>query len=187
MFGTIKRTHFMETKNQFNARGICAKHRLVEVIPNPKGIINRVSRIPWNWINKELYDSDVLTARIKKQNMRLFDFVEAGKQIGYCIAVPPDQNITRTFLAAVGPKNPIEIENIALFPEHAGNGRGRSVINLMMGKLFEDGHDVVCLNTSETNYPTLSAFYERIGMTNVGQDDIPDFNIRTRQPACIVA
>lgn len=187
MVGLITRTHFLQTKRQFNARGISAGHSVRELPATPGAVIGRVSRIPWNWINKEIYDDDLLSERIGSQRMRLFDFIEAGKEIGYCIAMVPERHIRDTFLKEANPVNPIEIENIALFPEHAGNGRGRSVVKLMTRHLFEQGYDPVYLNSSDTNFPTLPDFYKRIGMTNLGQDQIPDFNVRVRAQALKIA
>ena len=90
------------------------------------------------------------------------------RKSGYVIAVDPAIDIRGSFLTAMHCSNPVEIENIALFPKQAGKGRGRSFLNLIEGKLFADGHDLTYLNTSETNFPTLPKFYTRAGMTYLG-------------------
>ena len=81
-----------------------------------------------------------------------------------------------------GPINPAEIENIALFKP--GSGQGSRYLHLVLNELFQDGHDAVYLNTSESNFPTLPDFYRRSGMTDLGQDEVEDFNkrVRTRKP-----
>ncbi len=183
----ISRTHFLQTKESFNAHGISAAHAVREIPPTQEAITSRVGRIPWNWINKEIYDDNVLLDRISRQRLRLFEFTETGNEIGYCIAAQPEPYIQNTFLKSAKQAGTVEIENIALFPEYVGNGRGRSIAKLMMRSLFNDGHEQVYLNCSETNFPTLPKFYERIGMTNLGEDEVPDFNARVRGHALELA
>ncbi len=180
MIDKITRTHFARHHDEFNENGIRKSHLLREIKPTPELIVERVSRIPWNWINKEIYDADILPGRIANQKMRLFDLLDGNKEVGYVIAVDPDIEIRRSFLTAMNCFSPVEIENIALFPKQAGNGQGRSFLNLIERKLFADGHDVVYLNCSETNFPTLPEFYKRVGLTYLGQDEVPDFNNRQR-------
>lgn len=180
MTGKIKRTHFARYRHEFNENGIIKTNSFREIRPTPERVVERVSRIPWNWINKEIYDPDILHDRIIEQKMRLFDLLDNEKEVGYVIAVDPEIEIRRSFLKAMNYTNPVEIENIALFPKQAGNGRGRSFLKLIEGKLFADGHDLSYLNTSETNFPTLPKFYISAGMTYLGQDEVDDFNDRQR-------
>ncbi len=194
MTGKIKRTHFARYRHGFNENGIIKTNSLRELTPTPQRIVERVSRIPWNWINKKIYDPDILQNRIVEQRMRLFDLLDHSKDgvkdggkdsdenVGYVIAVDPDIDIRRSFLNAMACTNPVEIENIALFPTQAGRGRGRSFLNLIEARLFSDGHDLTYLNTSETNFPTLPGFYTRAGMICLGQDEVVDFNDRQRSP-----
>ncbi|HFE38490.1 MAG TPA: GNAT family N-acetyltransferase [Gammaproteobacteria bacterium] len=181
MTDTITRTHFARHRDEFNENGIIKSNSFREIVkPTPEQIVERVFRIPWNWINKEIYDADILPDRIVNQKMRLFDLLDNGREVGYVIAVDPEIEIRRTFLKAMACSNPVEIENIALFPKQTGKGRGRSFLNLIEKKLFSDGHDVVYLNTSETNFPMLPDFYNRVGMTCLGEDEVADFNKRQR-------
>ncbi len=113
----IKRTHFARYRHAFNKGGIIKTNSLQEISPTPERIIERVSRIPWNWINKKIYDPDILQNRIIKQQMRLFDLVDGGdddnadtgdaanigtgnnhEKVGYVIAFHPAIDIRRSFL-----------------------------------------------------------------------------------------
>lgn len=187
MSDTIRRTHFLRLKDDFEAVGINPNHWIREIPPTPERVTSRVSRIPFGWIKKKIYDPDVLPNRMAEQKMRLFDLMDGdqAKPVGYVIAIVPDEPIQKRFLSAVQNRRPIEIENIALFPTEAGKGRGRSFLNLIQARFFREGHGVVYLNTSATNHPTLPDFYRRAGMTDLGQDEVPNFHARSRdkQPA----
>lgn len=182
----IKRTHFLKLKDDFEAVGINPNHWVREIEPTPERITSRVSRIPFGWIKKKIYDPEVLPDRMIAQKMRLFDLMDGDqeKPVGYVIAIIPEETIQKKFLSAVKNYRPIEIENIALFPNEAGKGRGRSFLNLIQARFFREGHGLVYLNTSATNHPTIPDFYRRAGMTDLGQDEVPNFNIRkqVKQP-----
>jgi len=180
MTDTIKRTHFINMCRDFNKVGVIDNHAIVETQATPEYIINRVSQIPLGWIKKKIYDADTLPERIEQQNIRLFDFFENGRHVGYCITAIPDKEISNAFLQTVQNQRPIEIENIALFPAEAGKrkGRGQSFLNLMQERLFSEGYGAVYLNTSETNAKTLPDWYRRMGMKDLGQDEVANFNNR---------
>lgn len=187
MTSMIRRAHFAQYRHTFNEAGILKAHDIRETTPTPKRVVDLVSQIPWNWINKEIYDADILPDRIIDQNMRLFDLLDDGKEVGYCIGVTPEKNIQNAFLGASKHLNPYEIENIALFPNQEGRGRGRSFLKRLMREFFDDQHNPIYLNVSETNHPHLPQFYTRAGMTLVGYDRVPDFNQRRRDHAYQVA
>ncbi len=177
MTDTIKRTHFSLLKEAFNPPALPAGLCLRETKPTSDKVISRVKRIPFNWIKKRIYDDDVLPRRIVTQNMRLFDlFSDANesKPIGYSIIVTPEGTIRGRYLPDAD--NPIEIENIALYRPRIG--QGSKYLKLVQNKLFQEGHDVIYLNTSETNYPTLPDFYRRCAMSDLGQDEVENFNNR---------
>ncbi len=181
MIDTIKRTHFSLSKDAFNPPALPTVLDLREIQPSSAKVISRVKRIPFNWIKKRIYDDDVLPRRIVTQNMRLFDlFSDANesKPIGYSIIVTPEGTIRGRYLPDAD--NPIEIENIALYSPRTGHGN--DYLQLVQNRLFQNGHDVVYLNTSETNYPTLPEFYKRSGMNDLGQDEVENFNNRRRYP-----
>ena len=187
MSDTIKRTHFMRLKAEFNQNGIQQGHRLREIPATPENVINRVAQIPWGWIKKKIYDNEVLPHRIKNQKMRVFDLVDNGKTVGYALIIHPDKDIKNSFLQSVQNQRIVEIENIALFPGEAGKGRGKSFLNLIQQTLFQEGYDAVYLNTSATNHPTLPEFYRRCGMTDLGQAEVANFNNRVRKESAPAA
>ena len=186
MSDTINRTHFLQLRQLFNPQGLLDPACLREAEATPEAVTERVARIPYNWINKRIYDDDVLPGRIRSERMRLFDFFAAprdAKPNGYLIVVRPDEALRERYCP--NSRNPAEIENIAVF--RPGSGQGRKRLHTALARLFADGHDAVYLNTSETNFPTLPRFYRAAGMLDLGQDSVPDFNRRQRGAGLVAA
>lgn len=187
---SILKHHFSMSGAQFRSRhaadaGPRRDVWIEEKTPTVEGVIDRVSRIPWGWINKEIYDRDVLSRRLAEPGVRLFDLCAKGEKqpIGYALIVPPERKLKHRFWGAANDQSVIEIENLALFPGHEGQGRGWSFFQLVMAQLYRD-YDIVYWSQSSTNFPTLKAYYERQGMSFRGSDEVPDF--RQRRTAEVV-
>ncbi len=183
MSNLIKRTHFLMLRKEFTNKA-SNKYAVIDEVATvtPQKIIERVERIPYNWINKKIYDHDILEQRIADQKIRLFDLKVTGplktKNVGYHIAAIPDINIQLAFLNEVMNLKPVETENVALYNSERGNGLGGEFLHKIQSGLFQDGHQVHYLNTSSTNDDGLPKWYKRMGMTNLGQDEVEDFNDR---------
>lgn len=171
----VKRSHFMKCRDDFTPVAVDPARRVVEIPATPSAILERVARIPWGWVNKTMYDDDVLPQRIVDQKLRLFDLYDGdGDPIGYSIVNDPDQTVRSKFLSAVLHLNPIEMENLAMFPGNEGRGRGKYFMYTIMKQLMDEGYNPVYFSTSHANFPSLPAFYERIGMRKIGEDQMLD-------------
>lgn len=177
--GNILRYHFAMARNDF------PKHRskgreglsIPEVTPTLNGVIERVSLIPWGWGNKELYSPEKLEQRLQSPQMRLFNLCENGEVIGYALTSPATH--VKAFNAIASNQSIIELENLALFPNNEGNGKGWAFFTLVMDELYKE-YDAVYWSQSETNHPHLKDYYIRKGMNYLGADSVPDF---TSKPA----
>lgn len=170
----ILRYHFGKNKRDFKASEHLIGASIHRVDATADAVIERVSQIPWGWINKDVYGHDALEKRLKHPDVALYDLCIDDRAIGYALIVPPKDSLTAKFYGATGQKSVIEIENLALFPSKEGKGRGWAFFELVMSKLYET-HDDVYWSQSETNFPTLKEYYERKGMTFLGQDHVKDF------------
>ena len=157
-----------------------SRHALLSIKrhdPSPEAILERVNRIEWGWIRKELYDRDVLQRRAAHPETRLYDLYDGEKRVGFTVVAKISDDLKRRFWAAAENKNIIEIECLALYPGEEGKGRGWGFFELVMRELYRD-YDIVYWAQSGSNYPTLKAYYERQGMTYLGQNEMPDFRKR---------
>ncbi|MCV6576171.1 MAG: hypothetical protein OIF58_10600 [Cohaesibacter sp.] len=181
MSNSILRYHFAMSKDRFPVHREQPREALsIEPVPlSVNAILARVERIPWDWINKEIYDPATLSRRIQHPDMALFDLLDEGKPVGYAIISPASH--PKAFNAAAKGKSVIEIENLALFPKEEGGGRGWQFFSLVMDQLYEN-FDTVYWSQSSTNYATLKDYYIRKGMSYLGADRVPDFRQKALSP-----
>ncbi len=185
MTSTLKH-HFAMTRPVFQVRQEtwrppAAGLRIEATAATVTSVRDRVGRIPWGWINKEIYDPPVLAGRLRDPNTRLYDLYDGDRAVGYALIVAPERSLTQRFWGAANDQSVIEIENLALYPGEEGGGRGWSFFQLVMSDLYRS-YDTVYWSQSSSNYETLFDYYTRQGMRHLATDEVADFRER-RAPA----
>jgi hypothetical protein len=183
MTDMIARYHFAMTAESFvKTRALDTNGCTVRVAnPSVNNIINRVKRIKWGWIKKDIYKPEILAKRLDSGKPKLFDLYDRNakgevNRIGYSLVMqPPEHNEFTEHLRG----KVVEIENLALFPGNEGGGRGWKYFTHVIDDAFNDasyGADTIYWSVSSTNHGKLKQYYERMGMHYLGEDMVPDFN-----------
>ena len=179
---SILKHHFAMSRDAFSARrrdweaprdGLWIKL----VLANADLVLDRVGRIEWGWINKEIYDGPALANRLKDPHTRLYDLYDGDRAVGYALIVAPERRLKQRFWGAAQNQSVIEIENLALYPGEESGGRGWSFFQLVMTELYKR-YDDVYWSQSSSNYPTLFDYYKRQGMEHLASDEVADFRER---------
>ncbi|WP_262694696.1 GNAT family N-acetyltransferase [Kordiimonas aquimaris] len=135
-----------------------------------------LKRIPWMWERKEINQESRLRTRLSRPGTQLVHLKANDAVIGFALLADPRIPLTKKFGYAADNKRVKEIEDLALFPDEAGKGRGTAYFEMFFKMLFEE-YDVVYWSQSETNHPGLYAYYERMGMNHIGTTEEPDFRV----------
>lgn len=138
-----------------------------------KPMLDEVST-KWHWNKQPRYQEPQLRERLAHPETRLFLLKDRGETVGYAITAGVDRTLREKLWKAANDISVIEIENLATFPGQEGKGRGTAYFEMMFKELFKT-YDTVYWSMSSSNYPTLLAYYERMGMTLLVQEEIPDF------------
>lgn len=126
----------------------------------------------WGWDKQDRYNGAALAQKLENPSAALYLLKDAGEVVGYSFASAPADTIKARFFGAA---RVVEIENLGLFPGNEGGGRGKAYFEMLFTRYFKD-HDVVYWSQHETHAPTLSRFYkEKMGMTLLARDAVPDF------------
>ena len=133
----------------------------------------------WGWNKKPCYTDGSLEGRLSHPETRLFDLCDNGVVVGYTLITAPSQALKDRFWKAANDVRVIEIENLGLFPDCEGNGRGKAYFEMCFDILFKR-YDVVHWSQTDVHSPTLTNFYrEKLGMTLLATDRVPDFRAKT--------
>jgi hypothetical protein len=134
----------------------------------------------WHWDKQPRYNGASIEQKL--ENGALFLLKDAGKPVGYAFVSIPSDDLKSRFWGSVK-ANVIEIENLGMFPGQEGGGRGKRYFEMLFAKYFKE-HDVVYWSQHETHSETLRRFYqEKMGMTLLAQDNVPDFRPAIRKVA----
>lgn len=134
---------------------------------------------PWGWEKKSTYKKyDALNQRLSDKNTTLLSLTDHNKNIGYALIVKPSQEIIKNMHSSfMGGSKIIEIENLGLFPNEAGGGRGGKFFEMLFDRLFVT-YDYVYWSMSSSNHPGLFNYYKnKLGMTHIGTDYVPSFAV----------
>jgi hypothetical protein len=152
-----------------------------------KATENNLSRLQgeisekWHWNAQGRYNDGSLPEKLKHPETALIelmdDTVSLVEPIGYTFVTAPDVSVKERFWnASTHPV--IEIENLGLFPDHEGGGRGKAYFEMLFAQYFNK-YETVYWSQHETHSPTLKSFYmEKMGMTLLDVDYVPDFRPR---------
>jgi ribosomal protein S18 acetylase RimI-like enzyme len=131
---------------------------------------------PWHWHNIAKYkDTKNLTEKLKTPNTKVHYILDNMRVIGYFMTVKPNLNsLSQLSNKDLNGKNIIEIENIGLFPEQAGQGRGLKILEMVFDDLFRK-HDAIYLSMTSTNHSGMFNFYtKKLGMEFFATNYAPD-------------
>lgn len=149
-------------------------HEVPATLENFWPRINRMSE-KWQWNKQPRYNDGSLEAKLAHPETRLFDLCDNGVPVGYTLITAPSQALKHRFWKAANDVRVIEIENLGLFPNCEGNGRGKAYFEMCFDMLFKQ-YDVVHWSQTDVHSETLTHFYrEKLGMTLLATDKIPDF------------
>ncbi|MCD8570389.1 MAG: GNAT family N-acetyltransferase [Alphaproteobacteria bacterium] len=136
--------------------------------------LSLLTRIPWGWENKDINKEPALSERLAKPGTQLVLLHDNDKTIGFALLADPDISLMQRFGYAARGQKVKEIEDLALFPEEAGQGRGKAFFEMFFARLFQD-YDVVYWSQASSNHPHLYNYYTRMGMTLLAKDEESDF------------
>lgn len=142
---------------------------------NFKPLIDRVSQ-KWHWNRQPRYNDGTLEGKLAHPETRLFELCDDGEAVGYTLITAPSRCLKDRFWRAANDVSVIEIENLGLFPNCEGNGRGRAYFEMCFDMLFKE-YDVVYWSQNNVHSPSLSKFYqEKLGMKLLATDMVEDFS-----------
>lgn len=132
----------------------------------------------WGWPDQDRYNDGSLPAKLLNHETTMFelmdDTVSETDPIGYSFITAPSASVKERFWGAAH-YPVIEIENLGLFPDNEGGGRGKAYFEMMFDQYFKR-YETVYWSQHETHSPTLKKFYlEKIGMKLLATDYVPDF------------
>jgi len=144
---------------------------------------------PWHWDHIAKYkDRDYITKKMKNEDTNLFYIYDDIKTVGYVLTTLPDRDeLEKIGFDGAAKQSIMEIENIGMFPHHAGKKRGLKLFSMIMNDLFKT-HDAVYLSMSSTNHPRLYDFYtKKLGMAHIGTSYAPDPRLEKTESTQIAA
>lgn len=120
---------------------------------------------PWGWSNISKYrDIPSLNKHFNNDNANLLYLLDDLKIVGYCLLTNPERQTQDEILNGYADYKIAEIENLGLFPNQTGKGRGHKFFEMMLDRLFEK-NDCVYWSMTSTNHSGLLEFYtKKIGM-----------------------
>ena len=132
----------------------------------------------WGWDQQGRYNEEALRKTLAQPGTKLYllrDTTESEPVIGYAlVSKPPEEKISR-FWGRANDVNVLEIDNLGLFPNKEGGGRGKSFFEKIFADHFPN-NDIVYWSQHDTHSPTLARFYrERMQMELLDTDRVPDF------------
>lgn len=132
----------------------------------------------WHWPAQDRYNNGSLPTKLAHPETELFelmdDIVSNNNSIGYSFVTAPASSVKERFWGATN-HSVIEIENLGLFPDNEGGGRGKAYFEMMFDRYFKD-YETIYWSQHETHSPTLKKFYlEKMGMTLLATDYVSDF------------
>ncbi len=124
----------------------------------------------WGWDSMtDRFGAAAMGKKLQAPETRLRELMEADRVVGYTLILSPAAKLKDRFWNASA--RVIEIENLGLFPEECGGGKGWSFFEMQFKDLFQH-YDTVYWSMSSTNHPHLQAYYERQGMKVLDVDHI---------------
>ncbi len=127
----------------------------------------------WGWDRMaDRFGEAAMNPKLADPETHLRELMEGNRIIGYTLILPPASKLKERFWSSATHNKVIEIENLGLFPEECGGGRGWSFFEMQLADLFQR-YDTVYWSMSSTNHPRLQSYYERQGMKTLAVDKAP--------------
>lgn len=126
----------------------------------------------WGWDSmKDRFSAAAMNPKLSHPETKLRELMEQDRVVGYTLILSPAQKLKDRFWNAADHSGVIEIENLGLFPEECGGGKGWSFFEMQFKDLFQR-YGTVYWSMSSTNHPHLQAYYERKGMNLLATDNL---------------
>jgi len=166
----MKKEDFLERKRKGVFNGFYGPLSFCDTEPTLERFLPMFHKVgqPWAWSNIAKYrDMPKLNKHFKDNHARLVHLLDDVKIVGYSLLVDPDSKTKEEILGDYSGLKIAEIENLGLFPNQAGKGRGFKFFEMMLTELFKN-NDCVYWSMTSTNHSGLFDFYtNKIGMTHI--------------------
>ena len=86
----------------------------------------RLVRVGWQWEHKSINQEQALRDRLSKDGTQIYLLLDDKREIGFALLSTPEMRLFRNFNFSARNKTIKEIEDLALYPDEAGKGRGKS-------------------------------------------------------------
>lgn len=143
----------------------------------------------WGWKDQERYSEDALREKLSRAGSAIYLLCDRTEKenpvIGYALVSAVQQPLKDRFWSSANDTRVLEIDNLGLFPNKEGGGRGKAYFEMIFDKHFKE-NDIIFWSQHETHAPTLTRFYkEKMQMEYLARDYVPDF--RHELPAVKIA
>ena len=143
----------------------------------------------WSWKDQGRYTEELLRVKLAKKGSIIYLLLDKAEKdnpvIGYALVSVVEKPLKDRFWSAANDTRILEVDNLGLFPNKEGGGRGKAYFEMIFSRHFKD-NDIVYWSQHETHAPTLTRFYgEKMQMEHLAKDYVPDF--RQDQPIVRIA
>lgn len=155
----------------------------IEAIENPtfedlEPLMDKVSE-KWGWKDQERYSEELLKEKLSRKGTLIYLLIDKHDKedpvIGYALVSVVQKPLKDRFWSAANDTRVLEIDNLGLFPNKEGGGRGKAYFEMIFAKHFAN-NDIVYWSQHETHAPTLTRFYrEKMNMEHLAKDFVPDW------------